>query len=440
VSARADGAAESAVSAYFALQGAVLNMVGGEEVAANYWQNHICKLVGPSDNAFSRLAEKGAFAAFEDGTADGGASLGRMAARPSATALPVSAGVADAVFALAVRDLAEIRRIYAYDFGLLARAVSEQAGGGATEAIAANPAQLPAEPARTSRRQRIHEALSAADARTAAAMLARYYRLFGAGDFEGYDAFRWDRGFHGVAAADPISMDGLIGYESRKRALIENTECLLRGLPCNNVLLCGDSGTGKSSSVKALLNLYRDRGLKLIAVPKEQMDDLPAILEHTGERGLKFIIFIDDLSFEENEISYKSFKSAIEGSVSARAFNTVIYVTSNRRNIVKEVWKDREDGDDIHLRDNLQEKRSLADRFGLTLVYAAPDKKEYLEMITALAEKAGLRTDEEKLREAALRWEIRRGGRSGRTARQFIDHMIGVEALEDRKQEGNRHG
>jgi predicted AAA+ superfamily ATPase len=211
--------------------------------------------------------------------------------------------------------------------------------------------------------------------------------------------------------------------------LIENTEFLLRGLPANNVLLYGDSGTGKSSSVKAVLNRYKDRGLKLIAVPKERIDELPQILEYVGGRGLKFIIFIDDLSFEENEVGYKSFKSVVEGSVSARTTNTVICVTSNRRNIIKEVWKDRAEQDDIHLRDNLQEKRSLADRFGLTIVYIAPEKGDYLDIVAALAKKAGLNMDAEYLSEQALIWEIRHGGRSGRTARQFIDHMVGLKEL-----------
>jgi predicted AAA+ superfamily ATPase len=226
-------------------------------------------------------------------------------------------------------------------------------------------------------------------------------------------------------------MEELIGYDRQKDALIENTERLLRGLPASNVLLYGDSGTGKSSSVKALLNRYRGQGLKLIAVPKERIDDMGEILAHIAGRGLKFIVFIDDLSFEENDGSYKPFKSIIEGSVNGRQDNAMICVTSNRRNIVKEVWKDREglEADDVHLRDNLQEKRSLADRFGLTLVFAAPDKASYLEIVSALADQAGLSVDQKTLLSGALTWGIRHGGRSGRTARQYIDHLIGAQAL-----------
>jgi predicted AAA+ superfamily ATPase len=390
------------LSDYYKLQKAMLRLVGAEEIAASYWQNYICKLIAPSDNAFSRMAERGVFAA--DGYD----------------------GAAAAVFALAMEELQVIRDIYAYDFQALAQAITKRTG---VPEGAENLAKLTAAPEKVSRRQGIHEALTAEDARTSATLLARYFHDFGAGDFEGYDAFAWEGTFHGVAFGDPITMDDLIGYESQKRALIENTEFLLRGLPANNVLLYGDSGTGKSSSVKALLNMYKARGLKLIAVPKERIDDLPRILEYVGGRGLKFIIFIDDLSFEENEVGYKSFKSVIEGSVSARTTNTVICVTSNRRNIIKEVWKDRAEQDDIHLRDNLQEKRSLADRFGLTIVYISPEKREYLEIVAALAKNAGLNMDAEYLSEQALIWEIRHGGRSGRTARQFIDHMVGLKEL-----------
>jgi predicted AAA+ superfamily ATPase len=423
------------ISLYYELQKAMLDMAGDEEVNANYWQNYMCKLIGPADNAFSRMAERGSFvasSAAEDAETrivadDVNGTLGAEA-RAS-----VPANMAEAVFALAVKELSEIRRVYNYDFSALCDAISDRIG---VSLHAENFAALPAFPAHVSRRQGIHAALFATDPVTAATRLARYYRSFGAGAIEGYDAFRWVGDLRGVDIADTVTMDDLIGCAHQKRALIENTEFLLEGLPSNNVLLYGDSGTGKSSSVKALLNRYKDRGLKLISVPKERIGELTEILECVGGRGLKFILFIDDLSFEENEVGYKSFKSVMEGNVGARAANTLICVTSNRRNIVKEVWKDREAGEDIHLRDNLQEKRSLADRFGLVLVYVAPDKREYLEIVTALARKAGLNKDEAYIEEQALIWELRHGGRSGRTAKQFIDHMIGVEASESFTRQG----
>jgi predicted AAA+ superfamily ATPase len=192
------------------------------------------------------------------------------------------------------------------------------------------------------------------------------------------------------------------------------------------MLLYGDSGTGKSSSIKALLNRYKDKGLKLISLSREKIDELPKIFETVRNKGQKFIIFVDDLSFEEGDNSYKSFKSIVEGSVSAKPANTLICVTSNRRNIVREVWKDREGVDDIHLRDNLQEKRSLADRFGLTLVYPSPDKQEYLGIVLALSKKAGIDMPDDELIKEALTWEIRHGGRSGRAARQFVDYKVGT--------------
>jgi predicted AAA+ superfamily ATPase len=228
---------------------------------------------------------------------------------------------------------------------------------------------------------------------------------------------------------DPVRLSDLIGLDRQIGALKENIGFLLRGLPASNMLLYGDAGTGKSSSVKAVAREFADKGLKLVAIPKARIAELPAVLGAAAGRGLKFLLFIDDLSVEEDESAYQSFKSVIEGGVNARPDNVVLCVTSNRRAIVKEVWKDREGEYDVHVRDNLQEKRSLADRFGLTLSYLAPGKDEYLAIVEGLAKKAGLETDGDELRAAALTWEVRHGGRSGRTARQFIDYCIASGGL-----------
>jgi predicted AAA+ superfamily ATPase len=187
------------------------------------------------------------------------------------------------------------------------------------------------------------------------------------------------------------------------------------------MLLYGDRGTGKSSSVKALLNMFASRKLRLVSVPKEEIAAIPAIMEALAARGLRFIIFIDDLSFEENETGYKSFKSALEGGIRPQPENVIVCVTSNRRNIIKEVWRDREGGEDIHINDSLQEKRSLADRFGLTVVFSSPDKYEYLDIVKGIAEREGLNADIAELESEAMKWEIRQNGRSGRGARQFIN-------------------
>ncbi|MDR0851366.1 MAG: ATP-binding protein [Clostridiales Family XIII bacterium] len=389
---------------WYDLQREMLAIVGHEEVQANYWQNYLCRIVGASDNIFSRLAEKGTY-------------------KPSSGAAAVASDpIADAVFELAAQELVVIRELYALDFELLANALEKGTGiKKGQENFAARKVVL----AGSSRRQRIHEALTADTPLKSVKILAEYYYTHGAGVFEAYDSFLWEGHLMEVRSPDPIRMDDLIGYESQKKALIENAERLLAGLPTSNVLLYGDSGTGKSSSVKALINGYKDRGLKLIAIPKNRIGELPDVIDLIADRGVKVIIFIDDLSFEESESSYKAFKSVLEGGVNARPQNAFICVTSNRRNIVKEVWKDREGSDDVHLRDNLQEKRSLSERFGITLVYMSPQKDEYLEIVERLAQNAGIALDRETLFEQALTWEIRHGGRSGRTARQFVDALIG---------------
>jgi predicted AAA+ superfamily ATPase len=424
----------AAVDRWVALQRALLPSVGSETVRANYWQNHICSIIAAADNPFSRAAERGAYK-----------SLAGAEIISSGSALSESdAGL----FRLAAAELDYIIEIYGAGFESIAPAPggasavnsaevaqgsgdAASAGAGATRApqSTGNIAALMASPVELSRRQRVHEALSASSGKSAAAALAAYYNSYGAGDLESCDSFYWDGGFKGVKSKDPIRLSDLIGVERQIEALKENTEFLLKGLPASNMLLYGDSGTGKSSSIKAIASEYADRGLKLVAIPKARIAELPAVLAAASGRGLKFILYIDDLSFEENESTYKSFKSVIEGGVSARPDNVIICVTSNRRNIVKEVWKDREHQDDIHIRDNLQEKRSLADRFGLTIVYSAPDKQEYLNIVTALAAKAGINMDIGELKAAALTWEVRHGGRSGRTARQFTDYLIGRRAL-----------
>ncbi|MDR3225021.1 MAG: ATP-binding protein [Clostridiales Family XIII bacterium] len=412
--------AETAALLWISLQRAMLAEIGRETVRATYWQNHICALIGASDNPFSRAAERGAYTNLEE-------LSGSQEIISAAGSLSESEA---GLFRLASVELAGIKEMYLWNFAAALRIPKAYgADADARAGRAGNVASLMASPGEGSRRQRVHEALTQKDDIVSAARLAAYYHAYGAGTLEANDSYYWNEGFVAVEAKDPIRLSDLIGIERQTEALIENTEFLLRGLPASNTLLYGDAGTGKSSSIKALINEYADRGLKLVAIPKARIAELPGVLGAAAERGLKFILFIDDLSFEENESTYKSFKSVIEGGVSARPDNVVICVTSNRRNIVKEVWADREHQDDIHLRDNLQEKRSLSDRFGLTIVYGAPDKDEYLAIVTGLAKKAGLDMDGDELKAAALTWEVRHGGRSGRAARQFIDYMAGKQAL-----------
>lgn len=257
--------------------------------------------------------------------------------------------------------------------------------------------------------------------------LAQHYRQQGTGLFAQYRAFRWQQGqCVGVAAVDPVPLAALVGYEDQKAALIKNTEFLLLGLPALHVLLYGSRGTGKSSLVKAMVNQYGDRGLRLVEVAKTELGDLPAIADQLRHLPQKFILFVDDLSFEEDDEAYKALKVVLEGNITARPANVVVYATSNRRHLIREFFGDRpppRDGDEIHAWDTLQEKLSFSDRFGLTLTFAPADQSTYLQMVQHLAQQADLTLSPTDLEFRALQWATRHNGRSGRTARQFIDFL-----------------
>lgn len=262
--------------------------------------------------------------------------------------------------------------------------------------------------------------------------LAGYYRQAGAGLFGQYVAFRWvsPGGYlEGIAEPDAIRFEELIGYQSQRQELAANTERFLAGLPANNLLLYGDRGTGKSSTVKALLNQYGGRGLRLVEVSKSVLGEFPSIIRQLRERPQRFILFADDLSFEESEVGYKELKAVLEGSLESRPTNVLIYATSNRRHLVRERFSDREpvsgqDGD-VRGNDTIQEKLSLADRFGVTILFTTPDRALYLDIVRGLAQQRSLSLEDSELERRALLWEAWQNGRSGRTARQFIDHISG---------------
>ena len=266
-------------------------------------------------------------------------------------------------------------------------------------------------------------------------LLTGYYRQYGFGVFAMNRAFRLRREGKGleflpISNIDGVVLEDLIGCEKQKRELRRNTEAFLEGRPANNVLLYGDAGTGKSTSVKALINEYYDRGLRMIEIYKHQFGELSHILAKIKDRNYRFIIFIDDLSFEENEVEYKFLKAVIEGGVETRPENVLIYATSNRRHLVRETWNDRQDMEhhgDIHRSDTMEEKLSLAARFGVTINYNAPSPKEFQAIVKALAERQGIRMDEKELAVKANAWEVRHGGFSGRTAQQFVHYLEGLE-------------
>ena len=258
--------------------------------------------------------------------------------------------------------------------------------------------------------------------------IAEYYQQSGVGIFGKYSALKWQDRLIGIAHPDQVQIENLVGYDEQKATIIKNTNSLLLGKPALNILLYGGKGTGKSSLVKGLLNHYVGTQLRLVEVSKSAMIDLPQILDLLTDLPQKFIIFIDDLSFEADDEAFKALKVVLEGSVTAKPANVVVYATSNRRHLVREYFADRprpQDADDIHLWDTTQEKLSFSDRFGITLTFEPADQVKYLEIVGHLANSAKLPIYGDELESHALQWATRHNGRSGRTARQFIDYLCG---------------
>lgn len=250
-------------------------------------------------------------------------------------------------------------------------------------------------------------------------------KRYGYGIFASANMFRVEgKDILPVRTADCVSLERFVGYEAERRQVFENTGALVENRPAANVLLFGDAGTGKSSTVKACANYYADQGVRLIELRKDQLFSLPYVMEKIAKNPLKFIIFIDDLSFSKNDDSFSMLKAALEGSASAKASNAVIYATSNRRHIVKEKFSDRGQSDDVHHGDTMQELLSLSDRFGLTVYFSKPSKQLYLEIVHALARKKCIRMEENQLAIKAEAFALAKGNRSPRAAEQFINSLL----------------
>ncbi|MEE0776311.1 MAG: ATP-binding protein [Bacillota bacterium] len=255
--------------------------------------------------------------------------------------------------------------------------------------------------------------------------LVSYYRRHGFGDFAFYPFFRWSDGdIHAITHPDLVEMDTLLGYEDHKSQICRNTEAFLQGGHGNNVLLYGERGTGKSSTVKAVGTKYCSQGLRLVELDRGDLDSLGALCRCLEGIGLHFIICIDDLSFDDFETDYKSLKAVLEGSLAKQRDNILIYATSNRRHLIKETWSERQGGE-INARENADEKMSLADRFGLAIAFLNPNQEEFLSMVADLARRRGLDIPADVLRREALIWEKWQHGPSGRTAVQFVNEMEG---------------
>ena len=363
-----------------------------ERLLPDAWQSYLVGSVLDGENPFSLGAERGK--------------------------------ISPSVLEQAGRDLRTLGEMFALDAAVLLGRVED-----AVPALSGiwvpwtNP-----DPVDESPRRAIARKLSAAeDWGACAGLLAGHYARHGAGPFGRHRAFYWREGRLGaVSRPDPVSLAELVAYEQEREPLIENTERFLAGLPAHHALLYGLPGTGKSSTVKAIINEYADEGLRLVEVKKEDLAELPGVLEVLGRRGQRFVLFVDDLSFEEHEVEYKALKALLEGSVEAPPENVRLYATSNRRNLIRESFSERGDGsagDDVHARDTMQEKLSLAARFGLRLTFPSPDQARYLEIVAGLASGRGLAIPAQHLRERALLWDRWHAGRSGRTARQFVDEL-----------------
>ena len=370
---------------YYTIQRELLAATATIEISGTYWQNYICRLAAESENRFSLMSEKEEFSR----------NIGM----------------------LAIRDLQLLQNLYSFDWQLIAGLF----GDVDTSVCCMEERTVYKEMGR----DLIRKTLEATSQEDLLKGFKQYYRDHSCGVFGQYHAFLWDDGLVGVKNYDPITFEMLIGYEKQKELLIENTEFFLDGHRANNVLLYGDRGTGKSSCVKALLNRFKERKLKIISLNKNHVDHLYQIMETIAGRGCKFIIFIDDLSFEDTEIGYKHFKSVIDGGIEAQPCNTLIYVTTNRRNIIKETWSDRGETAEVHHGDGMQERLSLADRFGLTITFTSPDHEAYLKIVRGLAKQEHLSIGEHELTEEAIRWELRQNGRSGRAAKQFYPIYTG---------------
>lgn len=371
----------------------------------NLWHNYLAYLLVSCENPFSITCEK-------EGACNGSVNM------------------------FAKGDFEIIKALFDYDFTLMEEALNINCFS-----VICNYHSVPKKERRYNKNisekvQALSEAIEGAvDADAIYDLVTGFYKDFGVGKLGLNKAFRIVHDEKGmeivpISNTENIVLDDLIGYEIQKERLVENTEAFVQGRKANNVLLFGDSGTGKSTSIKAILNQYYPQGLRMIEVYKHQFQDLSAVIAEIKNRNYRFIIYMDDLSFEDFEIEYKYLKAIIEGGLEVRPDNILIYATSNRRNLINETWKDRQDvvtENGIHKSDTIQEKMSLVNRFGCTIYYGQPDQKEFFTIVSELAKRQGIAMDEAELLAEAKRFELHHGGVSGRTAQQFINYIQGVK-------------
>lgn len=380
----------------------LVEMAGAYGFAGNLWHNYLTFLLVNHENAFS-------------------------------TACEIVGPVEGSINALAVHDFEIFKELYDYDLKELDEKFHTSLSG-----ILSNYVNIDENSKVFNKRIRdrictLSQRLSqAATVEEFMDDMVEFYKDFGVGKLGLHKAFRVDHDEQDQVIIKPITniahvhLDDLVGYEIAKKKLIDNTEAFVEDRKANNCLLFGDAGTGKSSSIKGILNQYYDRGLRIIEVYKHQFQDLNEIIAQVKNRNYKFIIYMDDLSFEEFEIEYKYLKAVIEGGLERKPDNILIYATSNRRHLVREKFSDKEERrDDLHSSDTVQEKLSLVYRFGVSIFFCAPDKKEFQNIVRVLADRHNITMPEDELLQEANKWELHHGGLNGRTAQQFIDYLLG---------------
>lgn len=392
---------EDMVSLLYECMNELLEMTASHGFQGNLWHNYLTFLLANDENAYS-------------------------------TACEVVGEVNGSINKVALHDMEIFRELYTYDLHIIEKALDVE-----ILSMVENYENVKGHGKVFN--QRIRDSICSLSVRLADCgsteefkkTLTEFYKNFGVGKFGLHKAFRVEHRENSVEIV-PINkiahvhLDDLVGYEIAKNKLIENTEAFVEGRRANNCLLFGDAGTGKSSSIKAILNQYYDQGLRMIEIYKHQFQDLNEVIAQIKNRNYKFIIYMDDLSFEEFEIEYKYLKAVIEGGLEKKPNNVLIYATSNRRHLIRETFRDKADRDEeLHTNDTVQEKLSLVARFGVTIYFGRPNKKEFQQIVKALAERNDVNMSEENLYAEANKWELSHGGLSGRTAQQFIDYLLG---------------
>ena len=373
----------------------------------NLWHNYLTYLIINDENPFSLTYEK---AGKQEGTVNG----------------------------FAINDFSVFKRLFDFDFAPIEKALEIDCFTTLSNYKAiAKREQIFNKNVSEKVRALSKEIEQSPDGEAVFEVVADFYKAYGVGKFGLNKAFRiesdGDTGMRirPITNMEPVHLSDLIGYELQKKALTENTEAFVEGRGANNILLYGDSGTGKSTSIKAIVNQYYDKGLRMIEIYKHQFCYLSRVISEIKNRNYRFIIYMDDLSFEEQEIEYKYLKAIIEGGVETKPDNVLIYATSNRRHLIKETWNDRTDvttNGDIHRSETIEEKLSLVNRFGLSIGYFKPSRPEFDSMVLALAARhPQIKLEPDYIIVEAHKWEMRNGGISGRTAQQFVNHLCGLQ-------------